>query len=149
MGPDADDEAADAGAGSPDADDGNADGGEPGVDGRAVDATTVEVAGTPVVGVDVDPETRCAHYDSALDVVAFAFPCCGTVFPCRECHDALADHEASVWPASAFDEPAVLCGACGTRLAIEAYLDSPLTCPACGADFNPGCRAHHDRYFAV
>ena len=50
---------------------------------------------------------------------------------------------------SAFDERALLCGACGARFSIETYLDAPLACPDCGAAFNPGCSDHHDRYFDV
>lgn len=106
------------------------------------------VHGVRVAGVDVDPETRCAHYDGDRDVVAFRFPCCDTYYPCHACHEAVADHEADVIPASAGDEPAVLCGACGTELSPRAYLDSDHTCPACDAAFNPGCRTHYDRYFA-
>ena len=110
-----------------------------------VDRASVD--GTEVVGLEVDPETRCAHYHTERDVLAIAFPCCGTFYPCYECHEAVADHEAEVWPLSARDEPALLCGACGRRHAIAAYLDSPLACPDCGAAFNPGCRDHYDRYF--
>ena len=111
----------------------------------AVDRVSVE--GTEVVGVDVDPQTRCAHYPTERDVLAIAFPCCGTFYPCYECHEAVADHEAQVWPRSDRDESALLCGACGSRHRIAAYLDSPLACPDCRAAFNPGCRDHHDRYF--
>ena len=107
----------------------------------------VSVDGTDVVGLDVDPETRCAHYATERDVLAIAFPCCETFYPCHECHAEVADHEAEVWPRSSRGAEAVLCGACGGRLSIEAYLDSPLVCPECGAAFNPGCRDHHDRYF--
>lgn len=60
----------------------------------------------PVRGVTVDPETRCVHWDSPVDVVALRFGCCETYYPC----DA---------------------------------------CPACGAAFNPGYRAHRDRYFGT
>ncbi|QWC18137.1 CHY zinc finger protein [Halorubrum sp. 2020YC2] len=103
----------------------------------------------PLRGVAVDPETRCAHWDDPVDVVALRFGCCETYYPCDACHDAAADHEAVPWPRDRFDEPAVLCGACGTTLTARAYLDSDDTCPACGAAFNPGCRKHRDRYFEV
>lgn len=101
----------------------------------------------PVRGVGVDPETRCAHYSTDRDVLAIAFACCGTFHPCYRCHAAVADHDAEVWPASTRDERAVLCGSCGSRMAIGTYLDAPLACAECGAAFNPGCRDHHDRYF--
>jgi len=101
----------------------------------------------PLRGVAVDPETRCAHWDDPVDVVALRFGCCETYYPCDACHDAAADHEAVPWPRERFDEPAVLCGVCGTTLTATAYLDGDDACPACGAPFNPGCRAHRDRYF--
>jgi uncharacterized CHY-type Zn-finger protein len=101
----------------------------------------------PLRGVAVDPETRCAHWDDPVDVVALRFGCCETYYPCDACHDAAADHEAVPWPRERFDEPAVLCGACGATLAAREYLDGDDACPACGAAFNPGCRKHRDRYF--
>ena len=109
----------------------------------------VLVGGVEVRGVDVDEGTRCAHYGTDRDVVAAAFPCCGTFFPCHRCHAAVADHDDHRWPRSSFDERAVLCGACVETLAVETYLDSPLACPACETAFNPDCRDHHDRYFDV
>lgn len=109
----------------------------------------VRVGGLEVRGVDVDPHSRCAHYASDRDVLAIAFACCGTFYSCAECHAAVADHDAEVWPKASWDESALLCGACGSTFAVEAYLDDPLSCPACGAAFNPGCRDHHGRYFAV
>ncbi|WP_227261047.1 CHY zinc finger protein [Salarchaeum japonicum] len=105
------------------------------------------VHGREVYGVGVGPETRCAHYDSAVDVIAIRFACCGEYYPCYECHESVADHEAAVWEdASA---RAVLCGVCGRELTVGEYLDCENTCPGCGAAFNPGCRRHYDRYFAA
>lgn len=105
-------------------------------------------APAPVHGVDLDSETRCAHYDSSRDVVAIRFPCCGDYFACYDCHTALADHEAERWPADARDHRAVLCGVCGTELTIEEYLRCDDCCPDCGAAFNPGCANHYHLYFA-
>lgn len=107
------------------------------------------VHGLTVHGVDVGPETRCAHYATERDVVAIKFRCCGVYHPCHECHEAAADHRAAVWPEAEFDEHAVLCGVCGAELRIVDYLADGSSCPACGAAFNPGCRAHRDRYFAT
>jgi len=129
----------------------------------------------PLRGVAVDPETRCAHWDDPVDVIALRFGCCAAYYPCDACHDAATDHEAEPWPRDRFGEPAVLCGACGATLSAREYLDgeaqrassseghSPSgnraspdchrakpdddACPRCGADFNPGCRKHWDRYF--
>lgn len=102
----------------------------------------------PIVrGVDLDAQTRCAHWRSPLDIIAIKMKCCGEYHACKDCHDALADHVAQVWPKSEFDENAVLCGACGTELSIRAYLECGNVCPACGAGFNPGCKLHHHFYF--
>ncbi|WP_420456176.1 CHY zinc finger protein [Rubrivirga sp.] len=102
--------------------------------------------GVPLRGVGVDAETRCAHYDGPLDVIALRFGCCGVFYPCHRCHDEAAGHVAEVWPRARFDEPSVLCGACRATLTWPAYLGSGHACPACGAGFNPGCAVHHDRY---
>ncbi len=75
--------------------------------------------------------------------------CCGEWFPCYECHEAVADRPARVWPLSERDQDAVLCGVCGPVLSIESYLASDSTCPRCGAAFNPGCQTHYHLYFEV
>jgi len=103
----------------------------------------------PLRGVDVDAETRCAHYASDRDVIAIRLPCCDVYYPCFRCHGALADHDAERRSRERFDEPAVLCGGCRTALSVREYLDADHSCPACGAAFNPGCTEHHDRYFAI
>ncbi|MFD1598745.1 CHY zinc finger protein [Halobellus rarus] len=101
----------------------------------------------PLRGVAVDPETRCAHWDDDVDVVALRFGCCGHFSPCRVCHAETVDHDPEPWPRTRFDEAAVLCGVCGATLPARTYLDSSDACPECGAAFNPGCRRHRDRYF--
>jgi uncharacterized CHY-type Zn-finger protein len=103
----------------------------------------------PVFGLDLDPQTRCAHWHSDLDIIAIRMACCGRYYACRECHDALESHPARVWPVEQFDEPAILCGACGTELSIAAYLACDNRCPACAAAFNPGCAKHKHLYFAT
>ena len=106
-----------------------------------------DIHGTAARGVNIGPETRCVHYDRPTDVIALRFGCCEEFFSCAECHDAVAGHEPKPWPRDRFDEPAVLCGACGAMLSVEEYLDAAFACPACDAAFNPGCAAHYDRYF--
>jgi len=102
----------------------------------------------PIVkGVSLDPQTRCAHWHSPLDIIAIKMRCCGTYYACRECHDELAGHEAKVWPATEWAEPAVLCGECGVELRVEQYMACDNQCPACEARFNPGCRTHYHLYF--
>jgi uncharacterized CHY-type Zn-finger protein len=100
-----------------------------------------------VHGVGLDPQTRCVHYNTALDVVAIRMKCCGQYYACKDCHDALADHAIEVWPRGEWDGQAVLCGVCGTEMSIRQYLDCENACPACGAPFNPGCRGHYHFYF--
>jgi len=100
-----------------------------------------------VHGRVLDAATRCVHYHGPADVVALRFPCCDRFYPCHRCHDEEADHPPARWPRGARDAPAVLCGVCGTVLTIAAYLAAESRCPACGAAFNPGCRAHWPLYF--
>jgi len=108
------------------------------------------VASRPhVAGVDVDAETRCAHWHSPLDIVAIRMKCCGVTYACKDCHAALEDHPIEVWPRDLWREKAVMCGACGSEISVEAYLACDSKCPDCGAGFNPGCRHHHHFYFAV
>lgn len=100
-----------------------------------------------VHGVALDPQSRCAHYHGALDIIAIKMRCCGDYYACRECHDALADHPVALWPAAEWDEGAILCGACGDELSVRAYLSGDNRCPACQSPFNPGCKTHHHLYF--
>ena len=102
-----------------------------------------------VRGVNVDGETRCAHWHSALDIVAIRMKCCGEWYACKDCHDTLAGHAIQVWPKSEWHERAVLCGACGHVVSISEYLQSSDACPNCAAPFNPGCRNHHHFYFEM
>ena len=100
-----------------------------------------------VRGLDLDAQTRCAHWHSPLDIVALKMRCCGVYYACRDCHDALADHAAEVWPQREWETSAVLCGACGTELTVSQYLACDDACPACAAPFNPGCKLHRHLYF--
>jgi uncharacterized CHY-type Zn-finger protein len=107
----------------------------------------VHVRGTAVHGVGVDAHTRCAHYHGPTDVVAIKFTCCDTFYSCHLCHQAVASHAPQVWPRARFNEPAVLCGACGSQLTVTQYIDSGNACPHCKADFNPRCSNHYHLYF--
>lgn len=100
-----------------------------------------------VRGLELDPQSRCAHWHSPLDIVALKLRCCDVYWACRDCHDALAAHPAQVWPKSEWDTHAVLCGACATEMTIAAYLACDDRCPACAAPFNPGCKLHRHLYF--
>lgn len=102
-----------------------------------------------VHGRDVDKQTRCAHWHSSIDIIALKMCCCGEYYACRECHDEDTAHEAAVWPRAEWDQPAVLCGACGCELTVRTYLDCGNRCPACAAAFNPGCRLHYHLYFEM
>jgi len=100
-----------------------------------------------VRGLDLDPQTRCAHWRSPLDIVAIKMRCCGAWYACKDCHEALAGHPIEVWPRGSWGERAILCGACGAELSINDYMSSGDRCPACAASFNPGCRTHYHFYF--
>jgi uncharacterized CHY-type Zn-finger protein len=102
-----------------------------------------------VRGVGLDEQTRCAHYHSPLDVIAIRMKCCDTYFACKDCHEELADHAIEVWPRAEWGKKAILCGACETELTIESYMAGDNRCPACGAEFNPGCRKHYRFYFEM
>lgn len=108
-----------------------------------------KVHGEDVIGRNVDPETRCVHWRSDLDIVAIKFTCCGGWYACYDCHSELSGHEAEVWPKEDFDERAVLCGACGNQLTIREYLELSSECPNCGSSFNPGCAKHYHLYFEI
>ncbi|MEY7849826.1 CHY zinc finger protein [Natrarchaeobius sp. A-rgal3] len=98
-------------------------------------------------GVDVDSATRCAHYHTDRDVVAFKFACCETYVPCFRCHQEVTDHRARPWPRDRFDEPSVRCGVCESEFSVPEYLEAEYRCPSCRAAFNPGCGAHAELYF--
>ncbi|MBV8978402.1 MAG: hypothetical protein JO261_03295 [Alphaproteobacteria bacterium] len=102
-----------------------------------------------VKGVDLDAESRCRHYRSPRDIVAIRMRCCGVHYACKDCHEALADHAIAVWPRSEWDQPAALCGVCGHEMSVQEYLGCAERCPACAAEFNPGCRHHHRFYFEM
>lgn len=103
--------------------------------------------GIEVIGVDMDDQTRCAHYHGPNDIVAIKFKCCGQWFPCYQCHAELAGHPVTVWSHQEFDTPAVLCGSCGHQLTIREYFQSKSACPYCGEKFNPRCGDHYHFYF--
>lgn len=101
-----------------------------------------------VFGVDMDPHARCTHYHTELDIIAIKLKCCGEFYACKECHDALADHEIESWPVESYDTFAILCGDCDAQLTINAYLHCDSRCPSCGAAFNPQCSRHYHFYFS-
>ena len=100
-----------------------------------------------VRGVGLDLESRCAHYHSALDIVAIRMKCCGVYYACKDCHQELAGHALEPWPREQRDAQAVRCGACGQEMTIREYMESAAQCPGCGAGFNPRCRGHWWFYF--
>lgn len=99
-----------------------------------------------VRGAVVDAQTRCAHYASALDVVALRLHCCGEWYPCVHCHDEAATHSRTVWPRGSDDVEAAVCGVCARIMRIAEYRAAD-ACPSCAAPFNPGCALHHPLYF--
>ncbi|NEU57973.1 CHY zinc finger protein [Halorussus sp. MSC15.2] len=105
-----------------------------------------EIHGRTARGVEVGPETRCAHYDTDRDVVALRFACCDEYYPCFRCHDAAADHDAERVSVES-SASAVLCGVCGAELTPREFVDGTHECPECGVEFNPGCADHYELYF--
>jgi uncharacterized CHY-type Zn-finger protein len=101
-----------------------------------------------VRGINLDAQTRCQHYHGLADIIAIKMKCCGIYYGCKDCHEALADHEIQVWPESQWGEKAVLCGSCGAELTIRQYMLCGYRCPECKAQFNPRCRNHYHYYFA-
>jgi uncharacterized CHY-type Zn-finger protein len=102
-----------------------------------------------VLGINVDPQTRCKHYSSKLDIIAIKFKCCETYYPCIKCHGEMADHPPKVWAKHEFSTEAILCGACNYELTIEEYMKCLSSCPSCSAQFNPGCKNHYHYYFEI
>jgi uncharacterized CHY-type Zn-finger protein len=107
----------------------------------------IKVGETEIYGIDVDPQTRCAHWHSEVDIIAIKFKCCGKWFPCYECHADLSDHTSQVWGIDECDEKAVLCGNCGYFLSIDEYMNCENVCPECEHGFNAGCANHYHLYF--
>jgi uncharacterized CHY-type Zn-finger protein len=105
-------------------------------------------ADSTVYGLNLDQQTRCAHYHGPSDIIAIKMSCCGRFYACKDCHAALAGHALEPWPQSEWHEPAILCGACHMLLTISAYLNCNSRCPHCGAAFNPACSNHYHYYFA-
>ncbi len=99
-------------------------------------------------GIDLDAQTRCAHFRTALDIIAIRMKCCGVYYACKKCHEALAGHPNESWPQVEWNQFAVLCGTCGYEMTIEEYMASSYRCPNCRAPFNPDCRKHYEFYFA-
>jgi uncharacterized CHY-type Zn-finger protein len=98
-------------------------------------------------GIELDAQTRCAHWHSLLDIVAIRMKCCDLFYACKDCHDALAGHALQPWPQSEWDEVTIRCGACRHLMTTRDYLDGANACPSCRAAFNPDCRHHHHFYF--
>lgn len=100
-----------------------------------------------VFGTQVDGQTRCSHYHSAVDIIAIKFKCCGQWFPCFKCHAEYTNHPSQVWSKAENNTTAVLCGGCGHQLSIEEYLKCASVCPKCNSAFNPQCALHYHLYF--
>jgi uncharacterized CHY-type Zn-finger protein len=102
-----------------------------------------------VRGVNLDPQSRCQHYNGPTDINAIKMKCCGVYDACKDCRAAPPDLQIEVWPVIEWNQHAILCGACGRELSIRQYMQSDHRCRACGAPFNPGCRNHYHFYFEI
>jgi uncharacterized CHY-type Zn-finger protein len=101
-----------------------------------------------VHGVHLGTHRGCAHYHSALDVIAIKFKCCQKYYACYFCHEELEDHPPKRWEKEEFECRAILCRQCGHELSIQEYLSCKNTCPHCRVQFNPGCKSHWNLYFS-
>lgn len=109
----------------------------------------MNIHGYQVIGEQVDPETRCAHFHKEIDRIAIMFYCCKQYFPCYQCHAQHGCGQPMKWPQTRFNEKAILCGTCGHRLTINQYLRCASECPNCHSSFNPGCNSHTHLYFEM
>lgn len=103
-----------------------------------------------IKGLQIDQQTRCAHWNAPVDIIAIKFACCQEFYACFDCHDTLADHPPQRWPKEQFTtEKAILCGQCQHTMTIQTYQESNSQCPNCHAAFNPRCSLHWDLYFKM
>lgn len=102
-----------------------------------------------IKGKIIDDQTRCEHYHSELDIIAIKFKCCRDYYPCFQCHEEVAGHQAQKWSKDERDEKAILCGVCKTELTINEYFHSGNICPSCNSHFNPKCNLHYHLYFEM
>ncbi|SCW00834.1 LAFE_0C13036g1_1 [Lachancea fermentati] len=101
----------------------------------------------------VDEESRCVHWHSPLDVIAIKFKCCKTYYACYTCHQSLESHKVEKYSLKEDNnEHLVICGVCKTTMTFDTYRSNSgdersLSCYACHAEFNPGCKLHYSEYF--
>lgn len=96
-----------------------------------------------IYGTDVDEHGRCAHYRSERDVIANKCATCGLFWACYYCHREACDHE---FGRMLDDAISVVCGNCSHFMNLREYSEVE-SCPSCGHEFNPGCKAHRHLYF--
>ncbi|MBP2004668.1 CHY zinc finger protein [Halobacillus andaensis] len=99
-----------------------------------------------VKGIQLDSQTRCAHYHSEVDIIAIKFHCCNNYYACYYCHKEMVNHSATKWPKEEQGEHAILCGSCQHELTIHDYMNSR-SCPTCSHPFNEKCSLHFPLYF--
>lgn len=109
----------------------------------------MEIKGQIIKGKIIDNETRCTHYHTEKDRIAIKFYCCKTYFPCYQCHQEAGCGKPKQWPKDKFNQEAIICGACGEEMTINAYLESDHICPNCQAAFNTNCSFHKHLYFST
>lgn len=100
-------------------------------------------SGPPILGSGVDPQGRCVHWATDLDVVANWCSTCRGYWACHCCHSELAGHPFG--RPEVTDPDTVLCGVCGATFSYAEYALAP-RCPRCGHGFNPRCSRHAALY---
>lgn len=94
-------------------------------------------------GLELDSQSRCQHYHSALDIVSLKCKACQRYYACFQCHDSLEEHD---FLAASIEEPyPVLCGVCLSYLSLSDYKTG--ACVHCQSPFNPNCQRHEAIYF--
>jgi len=99
-----------------------------------------------ILGINLDQNGRCAHYNSKLDIVAIKFKCCHHYYACYHCHEELVKHDMIKWEKTDYQELAILCGNCNEKITIKQYQNAA-SCLHCNAKFNPKCENHYSYYF--
>ena len=99
-----------------------------------------------IKGINIDPQGRCKHWHSEVDIVANRCAKYRDFYSCYLCHDELTTHEFMPMLIDS-EEIAVICGVCEYKMTASVYLNLAYKCPNCQHLFNPGCALHKNTYF--
>lgn len=97
-----------------------------------------------IFGINLDKDSRCAHYHGPNDIVSLKCGHCHKYYACFKCHDELESH--TFVPISINDQAPVVCGHCHTKLTFKEYNSG--SCSYCNHPFNSNCKKHYSIYFS-